>query len=80
VIGGLVMEEDLERVIAAVNVELAASNWPQVVELTAVLYEQAVLAGEATLAELVQDLHWIAQDALLHPVEVAALLAGVAHE
>ena len=65
------MEEDLERVIAAVNVELAVGNWPQVVTLTAVLYEQAVLAGETTFADLVQDLHWIAQDAMLHPVEVA---------
>ena len=74
------MEEDLERVIAAVNVELAAGNWPQVVTLTAVLYEQAVLAGETAFADLVQDLHWIAQDAVLRPVEVASLLAEVAHE
>ena len=66
--------------IAAVNVELAAGNWPQVVTLTAVLYEQAVLAGETAFADLVQDLHWIAQDAVLRPVEVASLLAEVAHE
>ena len=79
-IGGSVMEEDLERVIAAVNVALAASNWPQVVELTTVLYEQAVLTGETAFADLVQDLHWIAQDAVLHPVEVAALLAEVFSE
>ena len=74
------MEEDLERVIAAVNVELAAGNWSQVVALTAVLYDLAVLAGEMTFADLVQDLHWIAQDAVLHPVEVASLLSEVAHE
>ncbi len=74
------MEEDLECVIAAVNVELVAGNWSQVVALTAVLYDLAVLAGEMTFADLVQDLHWIAQDAVLHPVEVAALLSEVAHE
>jgi hypothetical protein len=74
------MEEDLERMIAVVNVELAAGNWLQVVALTAALYEQAVLAEETAFADLVQDLHWIAQDAVLHPIEVASLLAEVAHE
>jgi hypothetical protein len=45
-----------------------------VVVLTAELYTVAVQAGETALAELVQDLHWIANDALLRPLEVATMV------
>jgi hypothetical protein len=74
------MSEEMEGLIAAVNVELASGNWPQVVVLTAALYACALAEGETAFADLVQDLHWIAQDVVLHPVEVAALLSEVAHE
>jgi hypothetical protein len=74
------MSEEMDSLIAAVNVALAAGDWSQVVALTADLYACAVTEGETVFADLVQDLHWIAQDALLHPVEVATLLAEVAHE
>jgi hypothetical protein len=74
------MSEEMDRLIAVVNVELAAGNWSQVVTLTADLYACALAEGETAFADLVQDLHWIAQDALLHPVEIASLLAEVAHE
>jgi hypothetical protein len=58
----------VEALIAAVNVHLEAGNWSHVVDLTAALYEAAVEHGDAQLAELVQDLHWIANDALAHPL------------
>ncbi len=74
------MSEEMERLIAVVNVELALGNWSQVVALTADLYACAMADGETAFADLVQDLHWIAQDAVLHPIEVAFLLAEVAHE
>ena len=74
------MSEEMEGLIAAVNVALAVGDWSQVVALTADLYACVLAAGETIFADLVQDLHWIAQDALLHPVEVATLLAEVAHE
>jgi hypothetical protein len=74
------MSEEMDRLIAVVNVELAAGNWSQVVTLTADLYACALAEGETAFADLVQDLHWIAQDAVLHPVEIASLLAEVAHE
>ena len=74
------MSEEMEGLIAAVNVALAAGNWSQVVALTVALYARSLAEGETTFADLVQDLHWIAQDAVLHPVEVVALLAEVAHE
>jgi hypothetical protein len=74
------MSEEMDRLIAAVNVALAAGDWSQVVALTADLYACALAEGEMAFADLVQDLHWIAQDAVLHPVEVASLLAEVAHE
>jgi hypothetical protein len=70
----------MDRLIVAVNVELAAGNWSQVVLLTADLYACALVEGETAFVDLVQDLHWIAQDALLHPIEVASLLLEVAHE
>jgi hypothetical protein len=74
------MSEEMEHLIAAVNVALAIGNWFQVVALTADLYACAVTEGETAFADLVQDLHWIAQDAVLHPVEVASLLSEVSSE
>jgi hypothetical protein len=67
-------EAAFERLVAAVNVELEAGNWPQVVTLTEELYQCALAVGEQQLAELVQDLHWIANDAVAHPLDVAALV------
>ncbi len=64
----------LDQWIAAVNVELEAGNWSAVVALTPPLYEAACAAGDVILAELVQDLHWIANDALVRPLEVAVLV------
>jgi hypothetical protein len=64
----------LDSLIDAINVQLEAGNWSEVVQLTAVLYEQAIAAGDAQFAELVQDLHWIANDALAHPLEVVSLV------
>jgi hypothetical protein len=69
------MVSELETLIETINVELEAGNWSQVVTLTSALYSCAVAAGEVQLAELVQDLHWIANDALVHPVEVAVLVS-----
>lgn len=69
--------DELDTLIAEVNVALEAGAWDVVVGLTAPLYGAAVSAGESTLAELVQDLHWIANDALMHPVAVPAMLADV---
>ncbi len=74
------MSEEMERLIATINIALAVGNWSLVVTLTADLYACALAEGETAFADLVQDLHWIAQDALLHPVEIASLLAEVAHE
>jgi hypothetical protein len=68
------MSSELEALIDAINVELEAGNWSQVVALTTALYACAVAEREAQLAELVQDLHWIANDALVHPLDVAALV------
>ena len=67
--------EVLEALIETVNVALEAGDWPQVVVLTAELYEAALTLGEEGLAELVQDLHWIASDAIAHPLEVVEVLA-----
>ena len=67
-------EAAFEQLIAVVNVELEAGNWPQVVRLTEELYRCALAAGEQQFAELVQDLHWIANDALAHPLDVAAMV------
>jgi hypothetical protein len=57
-----------DALIDAVNVHLEAGNWSHVVDLTAALYGAAVESGDTQLAELVQDLHWIANDALVHPL------------
>ena len=74
------MSEEMEGLIAVVNIALAAGDWSQVVALTVELYACALAEGETTFADLVQDLHWIAQDALLHPVKVASLLSEVSSE
>ena len=66
----------VDALIDVVNVELEAGNWAQVVELTAALYAAALEAGDAAFAELVQDLHWIANDALAHPLDVAVVVQG----
>jgi len=68
------MPSELEALIDAINIELEAGNWSQVVTLTTALYACAVAEGEVQLAELIQDLHWIANDALVHPVEVTVLV------
>jgi hypothetical protein len=73
---GMPMQE-LDVLITEVNLALEAGEWAQVVGLTAQLYGCALAAGESTLAELVQDLHWIANDALVHPITVPAMLSDV---
>lgn len=74
----MLMHEDVvaafDALIDAINVQLAVGNWTEVVQLTVPLYEQAMVLGETQFAELVQDLHWIANDALAHPLEVVALV------
>ncbi len=62
------MNLTVDGLIDAVNRELEVGNWSQVVSLTAALYEAALEQGDAQLAKLVQDLHWIANDALVHPL------------
>ena len=68
------MSSLLETLIDAVNVQLEAGQWANVVMLTVDLYAAAVAVGEMEFAELVQDLHWIANDALAHPLDVEALV------
>ena len=70
----LSMNLTVDGLIDAVNQELEVGNWSQAVSLTAALYEAAVEHGDVQLAELVQDLHWIANDALVHPFEVAMVV------
>src|SRR5947209_1318097 len=72
---GMCMPSQTEALIEAINVELEAGNWSQVVALTTELYACAVVVGDMQFAELIQDLHWIANDALLHPIDVAALVS-----
>ena len=66
--------DGLEALIETVNVALEAGDWSLVVVLTAELYAAALSLGEECLAELVQDLHWIASDAVAHPLEVVEVL------
>ena len=68
------MSSPLETLIDAVNVQLEAGQWANVAMLTVDLYAAAVAVGEMEFAELVQDLHWIANDALARPLEVEALV------
>lgn len=69
------MPSELEALIDAINIELEVGNWSQVVTLTTALYDCAVAEGETQLAELIQDLHWIANDALAYPIDVAVLVS-----
>ena len=63
-----------DALIDAVNVHLEAGNWSHVVDLTAALYEAALEHGDAQLAELVQDLHWIANDVLAHSLNAVMVI------
>lgn len=64
-----------ETLIAKVNAALEVGDWAGVSHLTAGLYGLVVQAGDVMFAELVQDLHWIANDVLAHPLEVGVLIA-----
>lgn len=66
---------DVEELIDTINVALEAGDWAQVVTLTVPLHQAALMVGETELAALIEDLHCIAQDALVHPVLVATVLA-----
>ena len=68
---------DLEALIARINEALEQGDWVQVVALTAPLHACASALGETQLADLVQDLHWIANDALVNPLFVTSLLSEV---
>src|SRR5689334_18083999 len=59
---------DLEGLIEQINAALEQGDWAQVVALTIPLHECASAMGEIQLADLVQDLHWIANDALVNPL------------
>ena len=61
-------EADVERLIDAVNAELEQGDWFQVRLLVRSLYAYAVLCGDEMLAGLLEDLYWIAGDALAYPV------------
>ena len=63
-----VTEADVERLIDAVNAELEQGDWFQVRLLVRSLYAYAVLCGDEMLAGLLEDLYWIAGDALAFPV------------
>ena len=65
----------VEALTDAVNGALEVGDWSQVVTLTTDLYTAALHIGDAEFAELVQDVHWIANDALVHPVEVGRLVS-----
>ena len=66
--------EAVEQLIDAINIQLEVGNWSDVVLLSAQLYEMLVTLGDTEFAELVQDLHWIANDALVHPTVVMAVV------
>ena len=65
---------DVPSLIDEVNAALEIGDWAQVVAVTVPLYSAAVAVGDSDFAELVQDLHWIANDALARPIEVARLV------
>jgi len=68
--------EVVEQLVDAVNVALETGAWVEVVALTTELYAAALHLGDGEFAELVQDLHWIANDALMHPLEVERVIAS----
>ncbi len=57
----------MDELIDAINVVLAEGQWEQVVALTILLREHALLVGDVQLAALVEDIRVIAQDAVAHP-------------
>ena len=61
-------EADFERLMDAVNAELEQGDWFQVRLLVRSLYAYAVLCGDGMLTGLLEDLYWIAGDALAFPV------------
>jgi len=61
-------EADVERLIDEVDAELEQGDWLQVRLLVRSLYAYAVLCGDGMLAGLLEDLYWIAGDALAYPV------------
>ena len=61
-------EADFEQLMDEVNAELEQGDWFQVRLLTRSLYAYAVLCGDGMLAGLLEDLYWIAGDALASPV------------
>ena len=65
---------DVPALIDVVNGALEIGDWAQVAAATVPLYAAALSVGDSAFAELVQDLHWIASDALAHPLEVARLV------
>jgi hypothetical protein len=66
--------EVYEELVDAINVALGEGDWQTVALLTVALYEAAITVGETDVAELVEDLHCIAQDALVRPLVVAKVL------
>lgn len=68
--------DTVEGLIDAVNIALEAGDWAEVAALTPVLHQAALAMGEHDLADLVQDLHWIASDAVAHPEIVAGVLVS----
>ena len=58
---------DFERLLDEVNNELEEGDWWQVRLLARSLYAYALLCGDETLAGLLEDLYWIAGDALAFP-------------
>ena len=69
-------QEVVETLIDAVNAALEVGDWAAVVRLTDDLYTAALHVDEMELAELVQDLHWIANDALVYPLEVEKVVSA----
>lgn len=69
-------QEVVETLIDAVNAALEVGDWAAVVCLTEDLYTAVLHVHEMELAELVQDLHWIANDALVYPLEVENVVSA----
>ena len=61
-------EADFERLMDEINAELEHGDWFQVRLLVRSLYAYAVLCGDGMVAGLLEDLYWIAGDALAFPV------------
>jgi hypothetical protein len=65
----VVVEADpmMDELIDAINMVLAEGQWEQVVRLSLLLKEHALLVGDVQLAALVEDIRMIALDAVAHP-------------